>query len=557
MQEYYAIYSRKSKFTGKGESIENQIELCKIQLINKYGSDVSDKILVYQDEGFTGYNTNRPQFKRMMADIREKKIRTVIVYRLDRISRNVSDFCDLKDEFNKYNVGFMSVTENFDTTTPMGVAMLMITSVFAQLERDTIAERIRDNMYELAKTGRWLGGTTPLGFKSERVDNVSIDGKKRSLYRLVTVDDEVKIIRLLWDKMLELKGLGKVESYLLGKGIKTRNNNNFTRFSLINILKNPVYVVADKRVKDFFESMGATVYADDRDFDGRSGLIAYNKRLEVPGKTKSLKDISEWIIAVGKHDGIISSDRFIEVWNLIHKNRDKRFRIPPANTSILSGLIRCKYCGSYMRPRMRQTYNINGERNFTYLCELKDKSRKQLCQCRNISGIEADRIVIEKIKELTVPASYFMIKLKEIADGYEKGSTKRENELSNLNMALSRNKIKLDGLIDKLAIVDKDILKDIVEEIKKLKIKNSELVERIGSLKILVEEEINQEETAKLALDIINRYMDNFDVLDLVTKRTLVKLLVDSVESDGESLYINFIGSDENSPRSDGSRSCS
>lgn len=557
MQEYYAIYSRKSKFTGKGESIENQIELCKIQLINKYGSDVSDKILVYQDEGFTGYNTNRPQFKRMMADIREKKIRTVIVYRLDRISRNVSDFCDLKDEFNKYNVGFMSVTENFDTTTPMGVAMLMITSVFAQLERDTIAERIRDNMYELAKTGRWLGGTTPLGFKSERVDNVSIDGKKRSLYRLVTVDDEVKIIRLLWDKMLELKGLGKVESYLLGKGIKTRNNNNFTRFSLINILKNPVYVVADKRVKDFFESMGATVYADDRDFDGRSGLIAYNKRLEVPGKTKGLKDISEWIIAVGKHDGIISSDRFIEVWNLIHKNRDKRFRIPPANTSILSGLIRCKYCGSYMRPRMRQTYNINGERNFTYLCELKDKSRKQLCQCRNISGIEADRIVIEKIKELTVPASYFMIKLKEIADGYEKGSTKRENELSNLNMALSRNKIKIDGLIDKLAIVDKDILKDIVEEIKKLKIKNSELVERIDSLKILVEEEINQEETAKLALDIINRYMDNFDVLDLVTKRTLVKLLVDSVESDGESLYINFIGSDENSPRSDGSRSCS
>ena len=68
----------------------------------------------------------------------------------------------------------------------------MITSVFAQLERDTIAERIRDNMYELAKTGRWLGGTTPLGYKSERVETVSIDGKKRSLYKLVTIPDEVK-----------------------------------------------------------------------------------------------------------------------------------------------------------------------------------------------------------------------------------------------------------------------------------------------------------------------------------------------------------------------------
>ena len=556
MQEYYAIYSRKSKFTGKGESIENQIELCKNQIINKYGSDVADKILIYQDEGFTGYNTNRPEFKKMMNDIRDKKIKTVVVYRLDRISRNVSDFCDLKDEFNKYNVGFMSVTENFDTTSPMGTAMLMITSVFAQLERDTIAERIRDNMYELAKTGRWLGGTTPLGYKSERVENVSIDGKKRSLYKLVTIPDEVKIVKLLWDKMLELKGLGKLESYLLGQGIKTRNNNNFTRFSLINILKNPVYVVADKNIKDFFEGMGATIYGSDLDFDGKHGLIAYNKRLEVPGKTKSLKDITEWIIAVGKHDGIISSDKFIETWNLIHKNRDKRFRTPPANTSILSGIIRCKYCGSYMRPRMRQTINANGERNFTYLCELKDKSRKQLCQCKNISGIETDKIVIDKIKELTIPTSLFMIKLKEIADGREKETTKRENELSNLNMTLSKNKIKLDGLIDKLAIVPKEIIPDIAEEIKNLKIKNNELDNKIDNLKISVEEEINQEETAKLAIDVINRYMDSFDTLDLVSKRTLVKLLVNSVESDGENLYINFIGSDESSPWSEGSRSC-
>lgn len=555
MQENYAIYSRKSKFTGKGESIENQIELCKNQIINKYGSDVADKILIYQDEGFTGYNTNRPEFKKMMNDVRDKKIKTVVVYRLDRISRNVSDFCDLKDEFNKYNVGFMSVTENFDTTSPMGTAMLMITSVFAQLERDTIAERIRDNMYELAKTGRWLGGTTPLGYKSERVENVSIDGKKRSLYKLVTIPDEVKIVKLLWNKMLELKGLGKLESYLLGQGIKTRNNNNFTRFSLINILKNPVYVVADKNIKDFFESMGATIYGSNLDFDGKHGLIAYNKRLEVPGKTKSLKDITEWIIAVGKHDGIISSDKFIETWNLIHKNRDKRFRTPPANTSILSGIIRCKYCGSYMRPRMRQTINANGERNFTYLCELKDKSRKQLCQCKNISGIETDKIVIEKIKELTIPTSLFMIRLKEIADGREKETTKRENELSNLNMTLSKNKIKLDGLIDKLAIVSKEIIPDIAEEIKNLKIKNNELENKIANLKISVEEEINQEETAKLAIDVINRYMNSFDALDLVSKRTLVKLLVNSVESDGENLYINFIGSDENCPWSDGSRS--
>ena len=182
-ETYYAIYSRKSKFTGKGDSIENQIELCKNQLINKYNID-ENNIKVYQDEGFTGYNTNRPQFQEMMKDIRSKKIKCIIVYRLDRISRNVADFCNLKNEFLKYNVDFISVTENFDTSTPMGSAMLMISSVFAQLERDTIAERIKDNMYELAKTGRWLGGNTPLGYKSQKIENLSIDGKKRSLYNI-------------------------------------------------------------------------------------------------------------------------------------------------------------------------------------------------------------------------------------------------------------------------------------------------------------------------------------------------------------------------------------
>ena len=124
-------------------------------------------------------------------------------------------------------------------------------------------------------------------------------------------------------------------------------------------------------------------------------------------------------------------------------------------------------------------------------------------------------------------------------------------------MTLSKNKIKLDGLIDKLAIVPKEIIPDIAEEIKNLKIKNNELENKIDNLKISVEEEINQEETAKLAIDVINRYMDSFDTLDLVSKRTLVKLLVNSVESDGENLYINFIGSDESSPWSEGSRGCS
>ncbi len=92
----------------------------------------------------------------------------LVCYRLDRISRNVSDFSALIEELNDRNISFVCIKEEFDTSKPMGKAMMYIASVFAQLERETIAERVRDNMLMLARTGRWLGGTTPLGYTSEK-----------------------------------------------------------------------------------------------------------------------------------------------------------------------------------------------------------------------------------------------------------------------------------------------------------------------------------------------------------------------------------------------------
>ena len=538
----YAIYSRKSKFTGKGESIENQIELCKNQLINKYNIK-EENIKIYQDEGFTGYNTNRPQFQEMIKDIRNKKIKCVIVYRLDRISRNVTDFCNLKNEFIKYNTDFISVTENFDTSTPMGRAMLMISSVFAQLERDTIAERIRDNMYELAKTGRWLGGNTPLGYKSEKVETLSVDGKRKNLYKLDIVFEEAEIIKLIWNKMCELKSLSKLEAYLLQKGIKTRNGNNFTRFSLITILKNPVYVVADNKIKDFFEKMNVTIYETDIEkCNGINGLLAYNKREELMGKTKSYKDITEWIIAVGKHQGIIPSKQFIKVWNLIENNKDKRCRVPRQNTSILSGIIRCKHCGNYMRPRLRNTVTIDNKRNFSYLCVLKEKSRKRLCKCKNINGIETDMIVIEKISELKLPTNMLINKIKLLINNKEKKSDKRINELQTLNTILSRNKRKVEALIDKMAIIDGELIADITAQIKSIKSKNLEIEKRIIELSKETEKEIDKDEVTVLALNIINKYMSSFDSLNIVDKRLMIKFLVNTIESDGENIYINYMG---------------
>ena len=128
----FAIYSRKSKFTGKGESIDNQIEMCS-DYIKLHFSESENEITIYEDEGFSGKNLNRPQFQSMMRDEQNKPYDFIVVYRLDRISRNVGDFASLIDQLNRLGTSFICIKEQFDTSTPMGRAMMNIAAVFAQL----------------------------------------------------------------------------------------------------------------------------------------------------------------------------------------------------------------------------------------------------------------------------------------------------------------------------------------------------------------------------------------------------------------------------------------
>ena len=181
----YAIYSRKSKYTGKGESTTNQIELCLTTLKNKFSNIKKDEILIYEDEGFSGYSTNRPAFKKLLKDIENNKIKILLFYKLDRISRNVNDFARLMSLLEAHNVSFLSATENIETLTPSGKALTYMISVFAELERNTIAERIKDNMLELSKSGVWLGGNTPTGYSS--VEEINLINNKKNKKRVVVL----------------------------------------------------------------------------------------------------------------------------------------------------------------------------------------------------------------------------------------------------------------------------------------------------------------------------------------------------------------------------------
>lgn len=539
-----AIYSRKSKFTGKGESINNQIEMCKNYARLHLGITNGDDFIIYEDEGFSGGNIKRPKLQEMLKDIKNRKIDTLLFYKLDRISRNVTDFCNLKMELEKYDVKFYSVSENFDNATPGGNAMMMMTSVFAELERNTIAERIRDNMLELAKTGRWLGGNTPLGYKSTPVERLDSEGKKRKLFKLDVIDEESETVKLIFQKYLLLKSQTKLETYLINNDIKTKKGINFSRFALKSILQNPVYAIADKEIYQYFTLNNVEVFNDEKNFNGTYGIMAYNKTEQKSNKTTKKRELSEWIVAIGKHKGLIEGKDWVEVQNILEGNKNKRYRMPRKNNALLSGIIRCSHCGSFMRPKLRTSFYKDDEVRFVYMCELKEKSRKGKCQCKDAPGNEIDEQVIKAIKDVIKPSSTFYQKLKKAINENFNKMEDENKELNILKNQYHKNELEISNLIDRMKYVDVSIVSELSDEIVKLKEKNDEIERNIAKLnRLSTTSTFDSKKQAKIVLSTIDNFVPNFDNLDILQKRTLIKMLISSVETNGEDLIINFVGS--------------
>ena len=194
-----AIYARQSVDKKDSISIESQIEFCKYEL--KGGSYKE-----YADKGYSGKNTDRPRFQELIRDIENGLVHKVIVYKLDRISRSILDFANMMELFQKYNVEFVSSTEKFDTSTPMGRAMLNICIVFAQLERETIQKRVQDAWYARCQRGFKMGGRPPYGFRTEPIIIDGIHTKK-----LVIEPTEAAYVRKMYEmSSSKREDMGKV-----------------------------------------------------------------------------------------------------------------------------------------------------------------------------------------------------------------------------------------------------------------------------------------------------------------------------------------------------------
>ena len=270
---FLAIYGRKSIYSDHSDSIDNQFRMCRECIDFKFPGENS--IETYSDEAYTGANTDRPDLQRLLADVKAGLVDALVVYQLDRLSRDVRDFSNIYSLLEEHHVMFISIKENIDTTTPIGKAMMYVTVVFAQMERETIAARVTDNMLGLAKKGYWTGGNPPVGYVRKKI---TVNGKNH-----VTIEPDpegAKYVVWIFDTFLNNHhSLQSMETSFRRQGIRTQNGAFFSTVQLYKILTQPFCCPATPEVYDFYEAKGCQMDpGSPRElWDGSRGVMVYRR----------------------------------------------------------------------------------------------------------------------------------------------------------------------------------------------------------------------------------------------------------------------------------------
>jgi site-specific DNA recombinase len=237
-----AIYTRVSTDRGLEQdfnSLNAQYDACHAYIRSQAHAGWMLLKVKYGDGGFSGGNTERPALGRLLEDVRAGKVQVIVVYKVDRLTRSLADFAKLVELFDAHNVSFVSVTQQFNTTTSMGRLTLNVLLSFAQFEREVTSERIRDKIAASKHKGLWVGGKVPLGY--------SVKDKK-----IVVVEEDAALVRSIFQLYLELGSLNLLMKALRKRGIRTKvqllksgrtiGGIPFTRGPLLYLLRNRFFV---------------------------------------------------------------------------------------------------------------------------------------------------------------------------------------------------------------------------------------------------------------------------------------------------------------------------
>ena len=448
--------------------------------LKKYAEAMEWEIYkIYVDPGYSGGNTDRPGLSEMIRDIETGGIDKVVVYKLDRLSRSQLDTLYLIEKvFLANGTDFVSMSENFDTSTPFGRAMIGILAVFAQLEREQIKERMSMGKDARAKEGKWNGGTEPIGY-----DYIIAED------RLIINEYEKIQILELYDLYLKGTSLRRIETMFLEKGYRHKHGL-WDPKAMKRVLRNNIY-------------LGYMTY---RGVDYR-----------------------------GDHEPIISEEMYNKAQKLLDE-RVEAYKLTGVKagrqTTYLGGILYCKHCsGKYTKNDWKQP---NGSTTKIYSCYSRSKKVRKMvkdpnCKNKNWKRDELDNIVFDEIKKLAIDPSY----IQEIQK--EKVSASDEPN----KIEIIRNKIeKIDEQISRfmdLYGIGKFTIEQVDSKVDPLNEQKNALLKELAVLNAEAGA-ITEEE----AIEILESFEDVIERGEFDEIRLLIESLIYYIELDNDDVYIHW-----------------
>lgn len=319
---------------------------------------------IFEDAGFSAKNTDRPDFQQMMSRVREGEFSHVLVWKLDRISRNLLDFAAMYDELKRLGVTFVSKNEQFDTSSAMGEAMLKIILVFAELERKMTAERVTAVMISRAGNGQWNGGRIPFGYSYDKSTETFSVNKQ-----------EASVVLRMYDLYEETRSLLQVAKSLNASGIKHRSGKDWTPTTVGIILKSPFY----------------------------TGAYRYNYYdMSKRNSRQDIKPEGEWVIVENHHPAIVEPIRWKGVIELLERNRrgwqSAGKTYVRKNVHVFAGLLTCGICGGTMSATSNGRPLKGGYRPSNYACMSHRKNNG--CTNKYITDTKIGPFVLNYIANL-------------------------------------------------------------------------------------------------------------------------------------------------------------
>lgn len=403
------LYARKSVERENSISCETQLEYCK-SVIRLEERD--ENIITFVDNGFSGGNMNRDGFQKMMELVRQDQVSKVIVYKLDRISRSLSDFVNILQEFKAHKVEFVSSQESFDTSSPYGEMIVKILMVFAEFERTSIINRVTQAYAHRSEMGFYMGGRQPYGF--ELVPAVIHNIKTKKLSPLLSEAEQVRYIFEVYAK--ESVSLRRLRDLLIAEDKKPLNGSDWTTAKLSALLKNPIYVRADADVYDYYDRRRVQMITDLSMYTGKYGAKLY-------GRTKHHAQDADWSdmkLVLLTHEGIVDAETWLKCQRKLEKN--KQIGNSVSNyTSWLSGKVICEKCG-YTMTTIKGKIGKEGQIRLYFNCT--GKSHKKICTGTKVT------IYAEDLEHMVYDCIYEKLSdIKERKKTTVKGDAAATNEL--------------------------------------------------------------------------------------------------------------------------------